>query len=85
VAIVAPLFLPPPLRRQVGRKRPRSTQRLAVSSGGSISRASIGQLLFQYTIKGIKKEIATGVKKPDTYGPVAKAEKLLPLEDERDD
>jgi hypothetical protein len=31
-----------------------------------------GQLLFQYTIKGIKKEIATGVKKPDRYGWVAK-------------
>ena len=28
---------------------------------------------FQYTTKGIKKEIATGVKKPDTYCPVVKA------------
>lgn len=44
------------------------------------SHASTGQLLFQHTTKGIKKVIATGVKKPDTCVSVAKAEKLPPPE-----
>src|ERR1039457_1893372 len=47
-------------------------------SGCPISRWRTDQVLFQDTTiqdttKGIMKETATGVKKPDTYGRVAKA------------
>src|ERR1022692_3422634 len=57
----------------------RSTGRLAVPwrtefQGCLIGRGRTGEVFFQYTTKGIKKEIATGVRKPDTYRPVANAE-----------
>jgi hypothetical protein len=50
--------------------------------GCPISLASTGQIFFQDSTKGIKKEIATGVRKPDRYGPVANGGKWATPADE---
>jgi hypothetical protein len=88
MAIVASPFLPPPLRRRVRAEAPSVGATVAIRgvlrSRGAQSAAEGQTKYFFKTPKGIRKEIATGVKKPDTRISVAKAGNR-PSAGERDD